>query len=58
MTKYEQAEARISELFPHDDEAMGISLYDWKEGEEHLDWLINAPKEEIAQWIDSMREAK
>ena len=49
QTLYEQVVARIDDtpdLEPYRDEI----LYDWPEGDEHLNWALTAPAEEIIDW--------
>ena len=47
--KFEQAEKRIDEM-GFTDEQKEFIFADWDEGEEHLDWLLDAPKSEIESW--------
>ena len=53
QTAYRAAENRIIGLFGHDPEAVEFCMADWPNEKEHLNWLITAPAEEIAEWIDA-----
>ena len=48
---YRQTEARVTEMFPDDQEAREFCLADWPEGDEHLIWLIEASDQEIRDWV-------
>jgi hypothetical protein len=30
--------------------------YDWQEGEEHLEWVCNAPATELVAWAQGIRD--
>jgi hypothetical protein len=49
---YEQARERVQhtpELAPHEE----FILADWPEGDDHWRWVIDAPVEEIASWVEA-----
>lgn len=51
---YEQAKAHVEdtpELAPYVD----IILYDWTEGDEHLEWVLSAPVGEVVDWAERIR---
>ena len=58
MTQYtrEDAERRVRELFAEDAEAQEHCLYDWPQGQSHLDWLCTASEEEIRDWVEATRQ--
>ena len=46
---YQRAAIRINqtpELEPYRD----TLLYDWNDGDEHLDWVASAPVDELVSW--------
>jgi hypothetical protein len=53
-TNYEQAKERMTELdFSEADQEIIFS--DWNNYNEHLEWLLSASREEIADWIEITR---
>lgn len=51
-TKLEQAKSRIEKM-DFTQAQQDFIFADWPEGEEHLDWLITATREEIISWADT-----
>jgi len=51
----EDAERRVRELFADDEAAQEHCLYDWPEGQAHVDWLCTAGAEEIRDWVEATR---
>ena len=52
MTPYEKAEQRVNaskDLSKH----KNFILYDWPEGDQHWEWVITAPTNEITDWVES-----
>lgn len=52
-TLYQRAAERVRntpELEPHAD----TILYEWPEGDEHWQWVIDAPVAEIVRWAESV----
>lgn len=50
-TLYQQAKARVETseaLAPHAE----FILADWDEGEEHLQWVLDATEAEILDWVE------
>jgi len=47
--RYCRARARMYEL-GFTAEQMDFIFADWPEGDEHLDWLLTASRDEIADW--------
>jgi len=53
----EQATRRVENsdaLEPYRD----IILYDWPEGEEHLEWIVTADESEILEWASIIRDGE
>jgi hypothetical protein len=51
----ERAEERMDELgFTAKEKE--VIFYDWSEGDGHLEWLLEAPEEEIRDWLGVVGE--
>ena len=52
-TLYAQANTRVWEIFPADTEEYSryFCLSDWPNWEEHLHWLVDAPEDDIREWV-------
>lgn len=51
----EQAQRRVNsdpKLSVHEDTIM----YDWKESDEHWEWIITAPVDEIVDWAETVEK--
>jgi hypothetical protein len=53
-TKFDEAKTKISEMNFGDSE-MDFIFADWDNMDEHIDWLLTATREEIADWIASSK---
>jgi hypothetical protein len=53
MTLYDQAEQRVTnsdQLMPY----YAVIMYDWPEGDEHWQWVIDSPDDVILDWVQSV----
>lgn len=55
MDKLELARARMNEMGFDELDQDQYLFYDWPNFFEHLDWLLQATREEIKSWLDSLR---
>ena len=49
---YEEAKARVEDnpkLSPHAD----FILADWPEGDDHWEWVVTTPEQEILDWVEA-----
>ena len=55
LTLREQAQARVDsipELKSHE----STIVYDWAEGDEHWQWVVDAPLPEILDWAETVEK--
>ena len=53
MTDYDAITAIVRQELPEasSEDVEDLCLYDWPEGQDHLDWLNTASPTEIAHWV-------
>jgi hypothetical protein len=53
MTLYEQAHERVVNT-PELEPFAEVIFADWPEGDEHYQWIIETPVDEIVEWAESI----
>ena len=53
QTLYDRAEKKVTRIFGRHSEAYDFCLADWPEGDEHLQWLLDADADELRSWTEA-----
>lgn len=55
---YEKARDRLDKIYQFDEDELEFIFADWREGDEHFEWLLTATLKEILDWGEAANWGK